>query len=114
MSRIISPSCIITGMRPYEYLIASRRNGSPGPHIQLCALSGVSNRGFIEKAMHSDTPVEVPWSDWGPQHACYFPLDASYAFDIFGSKLTCALPVGRTPEPGEGPEGLLLSSGSHV
>ncbi|OAX35182.1 hypothetical protein K503DRAFT_391418 [Rhizopogon vinicolor AM-OR11-026] len=42
------------------------------------------------------------------------PLDISYALDIFGSKLTCALPVGRTPEPGEGPEGLLLSTGSHV
>jgi len=63
---------------------------------------------------HQYDHVEVPWSAWGPQHACYFPLDISCALNIFGSKLTCALPVGRTPEPGAGPEGLLLSTESHA
>ncbi|OJA18935.1 hypothetical protein AZE42_11914 [Rhizopogon vesiculosus] len=70
----------------------------------------VMNTIILEKAIHSDTPVEVPWSDWGSQRACYFPLHSSYAFDIFGSKLT----VRRTPERGEGPKGLLLSTESHV
>jgi hypothetical protein len=68
---------------------------------------------FLDKAIHSDTPVMVPWSDWGPQHTCCFPLDHSHALGVFGSKLAIALPLDRTPEPGQRLEELPLSTESH-
>jgi hypothetical protein len=56
---------------------------------------------FSEKAMQSETPVEIPWSDWGPQYTGCFPHDRSHRISVFGSKMAYALPRDCTPEPGE-------------
>jgi hypothetical protein len=56
---------------------------------------------FSERAIQSDKPVEIPWSDWGSQYACCFPHDRSHRISVFGSKMAYALPLDRTPEPGE-------------
>ncbi|KAG1737334.1 hypothetical protein EDB19DRAFT_1718848 [Suillus lakei] len=61
---------------------------------------------FSEKALHSVTPVKIPWMDWGPQHTCYFPHHPSHRISVLGSKMACALPRDRSPAPGERMEGL--------
>ncbi|OAX37297.1 hypothetical protein K503DRAFT_857449 [Rhizopogon vinicolor AM-OR11-026] len=64
---------------------------------------------FSEQAIHSEMPVEVPWSDWGPRHTCCFPHHPSHRISVFGSKMAYALPVSRTPEPGERLEGFSVT-----
>ncbi|KAG0700879.1 hypothetical protein DFH29DRAFT_1080394 [Suillus ampliporus] len=65
---------------------------------------------FSQKAIHSGTPVEIPWSDWGPQHTCCFPHHQSHKISVFGSKMAYALPRDHTPEPGESMEKLSIDS----
>ncbi|KAG1804357.1 hypothetical protein EV424DRAFT_1432163 [Suillus variegatus] len=57
-------------------------------------------------ALRSDMLVDIPWSDWGPQYACYFPHHKSYHISVFGSKMAYALPQDRIPDPGQTLEGL--------
>ncbi|KAG1811711.1 uncharacterized protein BJ212DRAFT_1372610 [Suillus subaureus] len=45
--------------------------------------------------------VEIPWSEWGPKYARCFPHHPSHRISVFGSKMACALPQDRTPEPGQ-------------
>ncbi|KAG1800412.1 uncharacterized protein HD556DRAFT_1534260 [Suillus plorans] len=54
---------------------------------------------FSDMALHSDMPIEIPWSDWGPQYACYFPHHESYHISVFGSKMAYALPQDHIPDP---------------
>jgi hypothetical protein len=61
---------------------------------------------FSDTALLSDMPVEIPWSDWGPQHTYYFPHDESHHISVFGSKMAIALPQDRIPDPGQRLEGL--------
>ncbi|KAG2107048.1 uncharacterized protein F5147DRAFT_761525 [Suillus discolor] len=61
---------------------------------------------FSDMALHSDMPVEIPWSDWGPQYACYFPHHESHHISVFGSKMAYALPQDHIPDPGQRLEGL--------
>ncbi|KAG2130831.1 uncharacterized protein EDB93DRAFT_1179089 [Suillus bovinus] len=61
---------------------------------------------FSEKALHSDTPVEIPWSEWGPQYTCCFQHHSSCQISVFGSKMAYALPWDITPKIGKKPEGL--------
>ncbi|KAG2153561.1 uncharacterized protein EDB93DRAFT_1135460 [Suillus bovinus] len=58
---------------------------------------------FSDMALHSDMPVEIPWSDWGPQHTHYFRHLKSYRYGIsvFGSKMAYALPQDYIPDPGQ-------------
>ncbi|KAG1825256.1 hypothetical protein EV424DRAFT_1643500 [Suillus variegatus] len=56
---------------------------------------------FSDMALHSDMLVEIPWSDWGPQYACYFPHHESYDISVFGSKMAYALPQDHIPDPGQ-------------
>ncbi|KAG0696545.1 hypothetical protein DFH29DRAFT_195043 [Suillus ampliporus] len=55
---------------------------------------------FSDKALHSETHVEIPWSDWGPKHTCCFPHHPSHLISVFGSKMAYALPQYCTPTPG--------------
>jgi hypothetical protein len=64
---------------------------------------------FSEHAIQSEMPVEIPWSDWGPHHTWCFPHDPSHQISVFGSKMAYALPVSRTPEPGERLEGFSVT-----
>ncbi|KAG1753380.1 hypothetical protein EDB19DRAFT_1668979 [Suillus lakei] len=66
---------------------------------------------FSEKTIRSETPVEVPWSDWGPEFTWCFPHHPSHRISVFGSKMAYALPRDRTPEPGQRVEA--LSSEDH-
>lgn len=52
---------------------------------------------FSGKALHSETPVEVPWSQWGPQYTCCFRHHSSYQISVFGSKMAYALPRYALP-----------------
>ncbi|KAG1800425.1 uncharacterized protein HD556DRAFT_1035629 [Suillus plorans] len=61
---------------------------------------------FSDKALRSDMLVDIPWSDWGPQYACYFPHHESYHISVFGSKMAYALPQDRIPDPDQTLEGL--------
>ncbi|KAG2050322.1 hypothetical protein BDR06DRAFT_1023293 [Suillus hirtellus] len=61
---------------------------------------------FSDMALRSDMLVDIPWSDWGPQCACYFPHYKSYHISVFGSKMAYALPQDRIPDPGQTLEGL--------
>jgi hypothetical protein len=56
---------------------------------------------FSAKAAHSEIPVEVPWSEWGPKYARCFPHHPSHRISVFGSKMAYALPQDCTPEPGQ-------------
>jgi hypothetical protein len=69
---------------------------------------------FLERAISPGSPVEIPWSDWGPQYTCCFPTERSHPISVFGSKLACAIPLDHTPEPGQRPEENPLSSQKHV
>ncbi|KAG1886252.1 hypothetical protein F4604DRAFT_1951606 [Suillus subluteus] len=60
---------------------------------------------FSDMALYSDMPVNVPWSDWGPQHVYYFPHDRNSRISVFGSKMAYALPQDRVPDPGQRLEG---------
>jgi hypothetical protein len=44
---------------------------------------------FLETAISPGSPVEIPWSDWGPQYTCCFPIELSHPISVFGSKLAC-------------------------
>lgn len=61
---------------------------------------------FSDMALRSDMLVDIPWSDWGPQYACYFPHHESYHISVFGSKMAYALPQDRIPDPDQTLEGL--------
>ncbi|KAG1856455.1 hypothetical protein F4604DRAFT_1798506 [Suillus subluteus] len=56
---------------------------------------------FSEKAIQSETPVEIPWSDWGPKYTWCFPHHPSHRISVFGSKMAYTLPRDRTPGPGQ-------------
>ncbi|KAG1840988.1 hypothetical protein F4604DRAFT_362660 [Suillus subluteus] len=56
---------------------------------------------FSAKATHSEIPVEIPWSEWGPKYARCFPHHPSHRISVFGSKMAYALPQDHTPEPGQ-------------
>jgi hypothetical protein len=66
---------------------------------------------FSEKAIRSETPVEIPWSDWGPKYTWCFPHHPSHRISVFGSKMAYTLPRDCTPEPGQRVEA--LSSEDH-
>ncbi|KAG1825238.1 hypothetical protein EV424DRAFT_684447 [Suillus variegatus] len=61
---------------------------------------------FSDMALRSDMLVDIPWSDWGPQYACYFPHHESYHISVFGSKMAYALPQDHIRDPGQTLEGL--------
>ncbi|KAG1793512.1 uncharacterized protein HD556DRAFT_1374374 [Suillus plorans] len=56
---------------------------------------------FATKATQSEIPVGIPWSEWGPKYARYFPHHPSHRISVFGSKMAYALPQDRAPEPGQ-------------
>ncbi|KAG1800430.1 uncharacterized protein HD556DRAFT_1036715 [Suillus plorans] len=56
---------------------------------------------FSDTALRSDLLVKIPWSDWGPQYASYFPHHKSYHISVFGSKMAYALPRDHIPNPGQ-------------
>jgi hypothetical protein len=56
---------------------------------------------FSEKVIRSETPVEIPWSDWGPKYTWCFPHHPSHRISVFGSKMAYTLPLDRTPGPGQ-------------
>jgi len=56
---------------------------------------------FSQQAILSETPVEIPWSDWGAKHAWCFPHHTSSKIGVFGSKMAYTLPLGHIPAPGE-------------
>ncbi|OJA13455.1 hypothetical protein AZE42_02303 [Rhizopogon vesiculosus] len=60
---------------------------------------------FSQQVIQSQASVEIPWSDWGPQHTYCFPHHQSHLISVFGSKMAYALPCAHTPEPGERIEG---------
>lgn len=60
---------------------------------------------FTAQAIHSETPVTIPWSDWGTQYTCCFPHHESFKISVFGSKMAYILPVHYVPEPGQRLEG---------
>jgi hypothetical protein len=47
---------------------------------------------FSGKALHSETAVGIPWSQWGPQYTCWFRYQPSCKISVFGSKMAIALP----------------------
>ncbi|KAG0696551.1 hypothetical protein DFH29DRAFT_195343 [Suillus ampliporus] len=61
---------------------------------------------FSEKVIISETPVEIPWSDWGPKYTWCFPHHPSHRISVFGSKMAYALPRDHIPEPGQRVEAL--------
>jgi hypothetical protein len=61
---------------------------------------------FSQQVIHSETPVIVLWSDWGPKYTCCFPYYSYYQISVFGSKMACALPWDCARQPGETPEEL--------
>ncbi|KAG1840281.1 hypothetical protein DFJ58DRAFT_810818 [Suillus subalutaceus] len=69
---------------------------------------------FSDMALHSDTPINVPWSNWGPQHVYYFPHDRNCHISVFGSKMAYALPQDRVPDPGQRLEVLSTESYFYV
>lgn len=52
---------------------------------------------FSGNALHSETPVEIPWSQWGPQYTCCFRHHPSCRISVFGSKMAIALPRYALP-----------------
>ncbi|OAX38824.1 hypothetical protein K503DRAFT_132490 [Rhizopogon vinicolor AM-OR11-026] len=60
---------------------------------------------FSRQAVHSETPVEIPWSDWGPQYTWCFPSHWSHQISVFGSKMAHTLPWNCIPESGATLEG---------
>lgn len=52
---------------------------------------------FSGKALHSETPIEIPWSEWGPQYTCCFQHNSSCQISVFGSKIAYALPRYAIP-----------------
>ncbi|KAG2358859.1 hypothetical protein BDR07DRAFT_1379075 [Suillus spraguei] len=56
---------------------------------------------FSDAALNLDMPIEIPWSDWGPQHMYYFPHHFTHNISVFGSKMAYALPQDRIPDPGQ-------------
>ncbi|KAG1872278.1 hypothetical protein F4604DRAFT_1904188, partial [Suillus subluteus] len=56
---------------------------------------------FSGMDLQSETHVEIPWSDWGPQHTCCFPHEHSHKISVFGSRMAYTLPQDHTPEPGQ-------------
>jgi hypothetical protein len=114
---------------PPEYLIhatpsfhgaAARPDLMPGyvpsPESQIMVLDILSDTWdvslvidmtiFSQEVIHSETPVTVPWSDWGPKYTCCFPYYSQYKISVFGSKMACALPWDRARHPRETPEEL--------
>ncbi|KAG1879542.1 hypothetical protein C8R48DRAFT_830169 [Suillus tomentosus] len=61
---------------------------------------------FSDMALRPDMVVDIPWSDWGPQYASYFPHHESFHIIVFGSKMAYALPQDHIPNPGQRLEGL--------
>ncbi|KAG1823949.1 uncharacterized protein BJ212DRAFT_1476799 [Suillus subaureus] len=81
----------------------------PSPESQIIVLETLTNACpvilvidmviFSGKALHSETPVEVPWSEWGPQFTCCFRHHPSHQISVFGSKMAYALPRYALPRP---------------
>ncbi|KAG2096105.1 uncharacterized protein F5147DRAFT_394063 [Suillus discolor] len=81
----------------------------PSPESQIIVLETLTNACpvilvidmviFSGKVLHSETPVEVPWSEWGPQYTCCFRHHPSCRISVFGSKIAYALP--RCAQPWE-------------
>ncbi|KAG1844826.1 hypothetical protein DFJ58DRAFT_747570 [Suillus subalutaceus] len=71
---------------------------------------------FSGKVLHSETPVEVPWSEWGPQYTCCFRHHPSCQISVFGSKIACALPryALLRPLPLSTPKGLCTDTCFYV
>ncbi|KAG2153527.1 uncharacterized protein EDB93DRAFT_1135337, partial [Suillus bovinus] len=93
----------------------------PSLELQIMVLQFLSEAGnailvidmaiFSDMALHSDMPVEIPWSDWGPQHTHYFRHHKSYCHEsreisVFGSKMAYDLPQDYIPDPGQRLKGL--------
>ncbi|KAG2125395.1 hypothetical protein DEU56DRAFT_573527 [Suillus clintonianus] len=55
---------------------------------------------FSGKTLPSETPIEIPWSKWGPQYTYRFdfPHHLVHQISVFGSKIACVLPGHLTPE----------------
>ncbi|KAG2365596.1 hypothetical protein BDR07DRAFT_1607433 [Suillus spraguei] len=71
------------------------------PWRPLSAILVIDMIIFSGMALQSETHVQVPWSEWGPQHTCCFPHDRTHQISVFGSKIAYALPQDHTPEPGQ-------------
>ncbi|KAG2358864.1 hypothetical protein BDR07DRAFT_1379080 [Suillus spraguei] len=56
---------------------------------------------FSDAALNLDMPIEIPWSDWGPQHMYYFPHHSTHNISVYGSKMAYALPQDCIPDPGQ-------------
>jgi hypothetical protein len=88
----------------------------PSPESQIIVLDVLSDTWdvilvidmaiFSQEVIHSEIPVTVPWSDWGPKYTCCFPYYSQYKISVFGSKMAFALPWDRARQPGETPEEL--------
>ncbi|KAG2115505.1 hypothetical protein DEU56DRAFT_840705 [Suillus clintonianus] len=84
----------------------------PSLESQIMVIEGFSPAGsvilvidmviFSDLALHSESemPIDIPWSDWGPQYTHIFPHHESHQISLFGSKMAYALPQDCTPEPG--------------
>ena len=119
MQRYFSISYTIHGTPSFQCMAA--RPGLmpdyiPSPEVQYMVLEVISPGGpvilvidptvFSEQAIQSATPMEVPWSEWGPKYTCCFPHHPTHRISVFGSKMAYALPRDHTPEPGERVEGI--------
>lgn len=79
----------------------------PSPESQIIVLKTLTNACpvilvidmviFSRKVLHSEAPVEVPWTEWGPQYTCCFRHHPSYQISVFGSKIAYALPRNVHP-----------------
>ncbi|KAJ8587778.1 hypothetical protein M405DRAFT_842965 [Rhizopogon salebrosus TDB-379] len=100
---------------PSFHGVAARPDLMPGyvlsPESQIMVLKVLSETWdvilvidmviFSQEVVHSETPVTVPWSDWGPKYTCCFPYYSQYTISVFGSKIAFALPWDRARQPGE-------------
>ncbi|KAG0700283.1 hypothetical protein DFH29DRAFT_932997 [Suillus ampliporus] len=96
----------------------------PSPESQIIVLEARTNAWpiilvidmviFSGKALYSEIPVEIPWSDWGPQYTCCFPHHSSHKISVFGSKMAYALPQDGIPELGQRLQGLSTNSRFYV
>lgn len=85
----------------------------PDPESQIMVLEVLSETWpvilvidmviFSERVIRSpaETPIDVPWSDWGHKYTCCFAHHPRHRISVFGSKMAYALPTPSTPQPGE-------------
>jgi hypothetical protein len=72
-----------------------------GPQHSLSFILVIDMVIFSGMALQSETHVQIPWSEWGPQHTCCFPHDRTHKISVYGSKIAYALPQYHTPDPGQ-------------